>query len=103
MAGETMNTHIYINIHASFEYLNGKPNTQTGSSFPFGYCLDFRLFSRFSKLIPKREKPGKSQGIESSDLLKNRAIVKRKIPENRMKYKVFMQQKDASFVSKLAS
>ena len=75
MAGETMNTHIYINIHPSFEYLNGKLNTQTGKSFPFGYCLDFRLFSRFSKLIPNREKPGKSQGIKVFIATKNADIV----------------------------
>ena len=61
MAGETMNTHIYINIHASFEYQNGKLNTQTGKSFPFGYCLDSRLGSRLSRLIPKREQTGSPQ------------------------------------------
>ena len=75
MAGETMNTHIYINIHASFEYLNGKLNTQTGKSFPFGYCLDSRLGSRLSRLIPKREKPGKSQRIKVFNATKNADIV----------------------------
>ena len=70
-----MNTHIYINIHASFEYLNGKPNTQTGSSFPFGYCLDFTSFSRHSRLIPKREKPGKLRKIKVFDATKNADIV----------------------------
>ena len=75
MAGETMNTHIYINIHARFQYINGKPNTQTGSSFPFGYCLDFTSFSRLSRLIPKREKPGKSQGIKVFNATKNADIV----------------------------
>ena len=70
-----MNTHIYINIHARFQYINGKPNTQTERSFPFVYCLDSRVVSRFSRLIPKREKPGKSQEIKVFNATKNADIV----------------------------